>query len=149
MALRNIRTIGDDVLRKKCKKVDNINDRVRTLIKDMFDTMYHAEGVGLAAPQVGILKRIFVVDIGEGPWVFINPEITEVSGCQIDVEGCLSIPNEQGEVERPNIVKVKAINEKGEEFTVVAEGFFARAICHENDHLDGVLYVDKLNNKES
>ncbi len=149
MALRNIRTIGDDVLRKKCKKVEVINKRIETLINDMFDTMYDAEGVGLAAPQIGILKRIFVVDVGEGPYVFINPELMETSGSQVDIEGCLSIPDEQGEVDRPNNVKVKALNEKGEEFILEAEGLFARAICHENDHLDGILYIDKLNKKES
>ena len=143
MAIRNIRTIGDEVLRKKCKRVDKINDRINVLVKDMLDTMYDADGVGLAAPQVGILKRIFVVDVGEGPFVFINPEIIEASGSQIDFEGCLSIPNESDEVERPNYVKVRAMNEKGEEFEIEAEELFARAICHENDHLDGVLYVDK------
>lgn len=147
MALRNIRVIGDDVLRKKSKKVDKINDRIRILVKDMIETMYDADGVGLAAPQVGILKRIFVIDVGEGPKVFINPEILEKSGSQVDVEGCLSVPNQQDEVERPYKVKVKALNENGEEFVVEAEELFARAICHENDHLDGVLFVDKINNK--
>ncbi|WP_040211639.1 peptide deformylase [Clostridium polynesiense] len=148
MALRNIRVIGDDVLRKKSKNVDKINDRIRTLIKDMIDTMYEADGVGLAAPQVGILKKIFVIDVGEGPKVFINPEILETSGSQIDVEGCLSIPNQQGEVERPFKVKVKALNENGEEFVLEAEELFARAICHENDHLYGILFIDKTNNNK-
>ena len=144
MAIRNIRRIGDDVLRKKCKEVTEITSRELTLIRDMAETMYDADGVGLAAPQVGILKRIFVIDIGdeEGLMVFLNPEILETSGSQIDDEGCLSVPGESCEVERPNYVKVKAFNEKGEEFILEAEGLLARAVLHENDHLDGVLYVD-------
>lgn len=146
MAIRNIRVNGDEVLRKKCKKVDKINDRITTLIEDMIDTMYEADGVGLAAPQVGILKRIFVIDVydDEGARVFINPEILETSGSQIGEEGCLSIPGESEEVERPNYVKVKALNEKGEEFVLEAEELLARAICHENDHLDGILYIDHV-----
>lgn len=146
MAIRNIRVNGDEVLRKKCKKVDKINDRILTLIEDMIDTMYEADGVGLAAPQVGILKRIFVIDVydDEGARVFINPEILETSGSQIGEEGCLSIPGESEEVERPNYVKVKALNEKGEEFVLEAEELLARAICHENDHLDGILYIDHV-----
>lgn len=146
MAIRNIRVNGDEVLRKKCKKVDKINDRITTLIEDMIDTMYEADGVGLAAPQVGILKRIFVIDVydDEGARVFINPEILETNGSQIGEEGCLSIPGESEEVERPNYVKVKALNEKGEEFVLEAEGLLARAICHENDHLDGILYIDHV-----
>lgn len=144
MAIRNIRINGDEILRKKCKKVDKIDDRLKTLIKDMLETMYEADGVGLAAPQVGILKRLFVIDIydGSGPKVFINPEILEVSGSQIGDEGCLSVPGESAEVERPNYVKVKALNENGEEFILEGEELLARAICHENDHLDGVLYID-------
>lgn len=144
MAIRNIRTIGDDILRKKCRTVDEINDRILTLIKDMQETMYAADGVGLAAPQVGILKRIAVVDIGEGPVNLINPEIIETEGEYLDEEGCLSIPGEQGAVLRPEKIKVKALNEKGEEILLEAEGLFARAICHEVDHLDGVLFVDKV-----
>ena len=112
MALRNIRKYGDDILRKKCREVDNIDKRLLTLIKDMFDTMYEADGVGLAAPQVGILKRLFVIDIGEGPLVFINPEILETDGKQIDQEGCLSLPGELEEVMRPNYVRARALNEK-------------------------------------
>ncbi|NLK93793.1 MAG: peptide deformylase [Clostridiales bacterium] len=144
MAIRNIRINGDEILRKKCKKVDKIDDRLKTLIKDMLETMYEADGVGLAAPQVGILKRLFVIDIydGSGPKVFINPEILEVSGSQIGDEGCLSVPGESAVVERPNYVKVKALNENGEEFILEGEELLARAICHENDHLDGVLYID-------
>jgi peptide deformylase len=147
MAIRNIRINGDEILRKKCKVVTNINDRTLKLIKDMADTMYEADGVGLAAPQVGILQRIFVVDIYDdyGLRVFINPEILEVSGSQVDVEGCLSVPGEGAEIERPNYVKVKALNEKGEEFILEATELLARAILHENDHLDGKLYIDYLN----
>jgi peptide deformylase len=115
MAIRNIRTIGDEILRKKCKRVEEINDRTLTLIKDMIETMYAADGVGLAAPQVGILKRIAVVDVGDGPIVVINPEIIETEGSYLDEEGCLSIPGEQGKVLRPERIKVKALNENNEE----------------------------------
>lgn len=144
MAIRTIRTMGDDVLRKTCKEVTEITKRELTLIKDMAETMYEADGVGLAAPQVGILKRIFVIDLRdeEGLMVFINPEILETSGTQIDDEGCLSIPGKSCEIERPNYVKVRAFNEKGEGFILEAEGLLARAVLHENDHLNGVLYVD-------
>ena len=146
MAIRNIRTIGDDVLRKKCKEVVEITNRELTLIEDMVDTMFEANGVGLAAPQVGVLKRIFVIDIGDenGTMVFINPEILETKGTQCDEEGCLSITGESNPVERPNYVKVKAFNEKGEEFILEGEELLARAILHENDHLNGVLYVDHV-----
>lgn len=144
MALRNIRKYGDDVLRKKCREVDNIDKRLLTLIKDMFDTMYEADGVGLAAPQVGILKRLFVIDIGEGPLVFINPEIIETDGSQIDQEGCLSLPGELEEVMRPNYVRARALNEKGEEFEIEAEELLARAILHEYDHLNGTLFIDRV-----
>jgi peptide deformylase len=147
MAIRNIRTDNDEILRKKSKKVEEINDRIKILIEDMKETMYGADGVGLAAPQVGILKRIAVVDVGEGPIVIINPEIIETSGCEIDVEGCLSLPGKQGEVERPAMVRVKALNENGEEFIVEGEGLLARALCHEIDHLDGILFTDKLVDK--
>lgn len=146
MAIRNIRIKGDDVLRKKCKEVDKIDKRLLTLIADMIETMYDADGVGLAAPQVGILKRLFVIDVYDdfGPRVFINPEILEVKGSQVGEEGCLSVPGISEEVDRPNYVKVKAINEKGEEFILEAEELLARAICHENDHLNGVLFVDHI-----
>jgi peptide deformylase len=144
MAIRNIRTIGDDILRKKCRRVEEINDRILTLIKDMQETMYAADGVGLAAPQVGILKRIAVVDVGEGIVSLINPEILDAEGEYLDEEGCLSIPGEQGVVSRPKKIKVKATNEKGQEIIFEAIDFFARAICHELDHLDGVLFVDKV-----
>ena len=144
MAIRKIRTVGDDVLRKHCKPLTEITNRDLVLIQDMADTMYEADGVGLAAPQIGILKRIFVIDIGDenGLLVFINPEIIEKSGSQVDSEGCLSIPGRSEEVERSNYVKVKALNAKGEEFVLEGEGLLARAILHENDHLDGTLYID-------
>ncbi len=148
MAIRNIRIYGDDSLRKKCRVVDEINPRVLLLIKDMKETMYNAKGVGLAAPQVGILKRIAVIDVGEGPIVIINPEILEMLGSQIGNEGCLSIPNTEKDVERPESVKVKALNEKGEEIVICGEGLFARALCHEIDHLDGILFIDKASEGE-
>ena len=144
MALRNIRKFGDDVLRKKCREVNGIDERLLTLIEDMKETMYEADGVGLAAPQVGILKRLVVIDIGEGPLVFINPEIIETSGTQTDEEGCLSLPGETEEVVRANYVKARALNEKGEEFEIEAEELLARAILHENDHLNGTLFIDRV-----
>lgn len=146
MAIRNIRKNGDEVLRKNCKNITEITPRTIKLINDMADTMYEADGVGLAAPQVGILQRIFVIDVYDdyGLRVFINPEILEVSGSQIGEEGCLSIPGEAAEIERPNYVKVKALNEKGEEFVLEATELLARAILHENDHLNGKLFIDYL-----
>lgn len=144
MAIRNIRKNGDEILRKKSRKVEEINDRILTLIKDMQETMYEADGVGLAAPQVGILKRIAVIDVGNGPINLINPEIIETEGEYLDEEGCLSIPGEQGNVLRPRKVKVKALNEKGEEVIIEGEDLLARAMCHEIDHLDGILFIDKL-----
>ncbi|MEG1286536.1 MAG: peptide deformylase [Clostridium sp.] len=146
MAIRNIRKNGDDVLRKKSKKVEEINSRTITLLKDMAETMYEADGVGLAAPQVGILKRIFVIDVydDEGLRVFINPEILEVRGSQIGEEGCLSVPGELDDIERPNYVKVKALNERGEEFVLEAEELLARAVLHEYDHLEGILFIDHI-----
>ncbi|MCC5423208.1 peptide deformylase [Clostridium botulinum] len=146
MAIRNIRKYGDELLRKKSRKIEKIDDRILTLLEDMVETMYNAEGVGLAAPQVGILKRVVVIDVGEGLIKLINPEIIETEGNQKDVEGCLSVPGEQGEVERPYKVKVKALNEKGEEIVLEGEDLLARAFCHEIDHLDGVLFVDKVIN---
>ncbi|KLE16411.1 peptide deformylase [Clostridium sp. C8] len=146
MAIRNIRQNGDEALRKKCKAVTKITPRTIKLIEDMADTMYEADGVGLAAPQVGILQKIFVIDVYDdyGLRVFINPEILEVSGTQIGEEGCLSVPGEAADVERPNYVKVKALNEKGEEFILEATELLARAILHENDHLNGTLFIDYL-----
>ena len=142
MAFRTIRTIGDPCLNKVCKEVTEINDRTITLIDDMLDTMYEADGVGLAAPQVGVLKRIVVIDVGDGPIVMINPEIIETSGSQTGSEGCLSVPGKAGNVTRPNYVKAKALNEDMEEFIIEGEELLARAICHEVAHLDGHLYVE-------
>ncbi len=144
MALRNIRTEGDDVLRKSCKRVDKMTDRIAVLIDDMFDTMYEANGVGLAAPQVGILKRIVVIDIGDdNPICLINPEIIAQDGEQTGDEGCLSLPGLVGTVTRPNHVVCRALDENMEEIEIEGEGLLARAICHELDHLDGVLYRDR------
>lgn len=144
MALRKIRTKEEEVLRKKSKVVKNIDDRTKVLIKDMLETMYDANGVGLAAPQVGILKRIVVIDVGQGPIVLINPEIIKQRGSIEALEGCLSIPGEQGKVIRPEYVKVKGLNENGQEIELEGEDFLARAFCHEIDHLDGILYTDKV-----
>ncbi|SCY09206.1 peptide deformylase [Butyrivibrio sp. INlla14] len=145
MALRTIREYGDDVLAKNCKEVKEITPRIRELVADMFETMYEANGVGLAAPQVGILKRIFVIDCtGEDPMVFINPEILETSGEQTGYEGCLSVPGKSGIVTRPNYVKAKAMDLDGNEFVVEGEELMARAILHENDHLNGHMYVEKV-----
>ena len=146
MAIRNIREMGDSVLNKECKEVKEMNERTQILIEDMLDTMYDAGGVGLAAPQVGILKRVIVVDIGEdGPGVLrlINPEILETSGEQDGNEGCLSFPGEYGMVKRPNYVKMRAQNRNGEWFEIEGTELFARAMCHENDHLDGVVFKER------
>ncbi|MGE5631828.1 MAG: peptide deformylase [Caulobacteraceae bacterium] len=143
MALRNIRRLNDEILRKKCKTVEKVDDRVRELLKDMAETMYHADGLGLAAPQVGILKRIVVIDVGEGIINLINPEIIETQGSQIVEEGCLSIPRKWGKIERPEKVTVKALNENGEEIRLTGEKKLASALCHEIEHLDGILYIDK------
>lgn len=142
MALRNIRTEGDPILRKKCRVVENVDERTRELVGDMLETMYDADGVGLAAPQVGVLKRIVVIDVGEGPIVMINPEITEQSGSQTGQEGCLSIPGKAGIVTRPMYVKAKAYDLDMKEYTIEGEELLARAICHELAHLDGGLYID-------
>lgn len=147
MALRTIRTQGDPILGKICKPVVAVDDKLRILIDDMLDTMYEACGVGLAGPQVGILKRIFVIDVsenGDEPLVFINPTIVKTSGTQTGEEGCLSIPGKQGTVTRPGYVKVRAFDEDMNEFELEGEGLLARAILHENDHLDGHLYVEKV-----
>ncbi len=142
MALRQIRTVGDPCLTKVCKEVEEVNERTLTLIDDMLDTMYEAEGVGLAAPQVGVLKRIVVIDVGEGPIVMINPEILETSGSQTGSEGCLSIPGKAGTVTRPDYVKAKAYDEEMNEYVIEGEELLARAICHELAHLDGHLYTE-------
>lgn len=144
MAIRNIRKFGDEILRKKSRPVDEINERIKVMIKDMYETMYQADGVGLAAPQIGILKRLVVIDVGSGPVTLINPEILETEGSVLDEEGCLSLPGSEGVVERPEKVKVKALNEKGEEIIACGEGLLARAMCHEIDHLDGILFIDKV-----
>lgn len=145
MAIRNVREIGDPVLNKTSKEVREITDRTRELIEDMFDTMYEANGVGLAAPQVGILKRIVVIDVtGEEPYLLINPVILETSGEQTGNEGCLSVPGKTGIVTRPNYVKVKAYNENLEPFELEGTELLARAICHELEHLEGHLYVEKV-----
>ena len=142
MAIRKIRELGDEVLTKPCKEVTKMTLRTKILINDMLDTMYEAMGVGLAAPQVGILKRIVTIDIGEGPIVLINPEILETSGEQTGEEGCLSVPGKAGLVTRPNYVKVKAMDRQGKECIYEGEGLLARAFCHEIDHLDGRLFID-------
>ena len=144
MAIRKIRIMGDRILTKKCRPVDEVTPKIKTLIKDMLDTMYDAYGVGLAAPQVGILKRIVVIDVGDRPWVLINPEITETSGSQTGDEGCLSLPGKSGTVTRPNVVTVKAYDENMEPFTLTGEGLLARAIFHECEHLDGIMYVEHV-----
>ncbi len=144
MAIREIRTMGEEVLQKVCKPVKDITPRTITLIEDMLDTMYEANGVGLAAPQVGVLRRIVVIDVGEGPIVLINPEIIETSGEQTGDEGCLSVPGKVGQVTRPNYVKVKAQDINMEEVIYEGEELLARAFCHEIDHLDGHLYVEKV-----
>ena len=142
MAIRNIRYDGDDILRKVCRPVEKMDDRTLTLIDDMFDTMYEANGVGLAGPQVGVLKRIVVIDIGEGPVVMINPVILEKSGEQTGDEGCLSLPGKAGTVTRPNYVKARAFDENMEEYEIEGTELMARAICHELDHLDGHMYTE-------
>ena len=144
MAIRNIVKIGDDVLRKICRTQMTFDDKLATVLDDMAETMYKAEGVGLAAPQIGILRRYCVVDVGDGLIELINPVITEKSGSQTGSEGCLSVPDRFEEVTRPLKVTVRAQDRKGNNFTVTAEGFKARAFCHEIDHLDGVLYIDKI-----
>jgi len=144
LALRKIREIGDEVLRKKSKRVEQFDERLHTLIEDMFETMKAAEGVGLAAPQIGILKRVVVIDVGEGPIELVNPEIVEKEGEITQAEGCLSIPGVVGEVPRPKRVKVRAQDRWGKPFEIEGEDLLARAFCHEIDHLDGILFIDKV-----
>ena len=146
MATRKILTLGDESLRKVCKKQEKFDLRLAILLKDLADTMYKAEGVGLAAPQVGILRRVVVVDVSEDQdelLELINPEILETSGSQIDDEGCLSLPGKYAPVERPNYAKVKYMDRNGDEYIIEGEALMARALCHEIDHLDGILYIDK------
>jgi len=144
MALRKIVEIGDAKLRKVCKPQEKFDQRLRILLDDMAQTMYKANGVGLAAPQIGILRRVVVIDVGDGLIELINPVITETEGSQSGPEGCLSVPGRSGIVTRPNKLHVKAQDAQGNEIEFDAEEFFARAVCHELDHLDGVLYVDKM-----
>ncbi len=147
MAIRNIRVLGqlgDDVLRKNAREVTEMTPKIRQLIGDMFDTMYEADGVGLAAPQVGIRKRIVVIDCGDQPLTLINPVILETSGEQTGTEGCLSVPGKCGTVTRPNYAKVRAYNEDMEEVEIEGTELLARCLCHEIDHLDGIMYVDKV-----
>lgn len=143
MALREIRLIGDEVLRKKSREVQVVDDRIRALLEDMADTMYNTEnGGGLAAPQVGILKRLVVIDMGEGLIKLVNPRIIHQEGTQEVIEGCLSIPNRSGKLKRPAKVTVQALNENGEEIVLTGTGAMAKCFCHEIDHLDGILYID-------
>ncbi|BBF43028.1 peptide deformylase [Lachnospiraceae bacterium KM106-2] len=147
MAIRNIRRIGDSVLNKVAKEVKEVNPKIIELIEDMLDTMYEAQGVGLAAPQVGILKRIVVIDVtpeGDDPIILINPEIIATDGEQVGSEGCLSVPGKVGIVSRPNYVKVRAYNENMEPFEIEGTELLARAFCHEIEHLDGHLYVERV-----
>lgn len=145
MAIRKIVKLGeDDVLRKHARRVDKFDKRLATLLDDMADTLYEADGAGLAAPQVGILKRAVVIDVGEGLIELINPEILSSEGEQMCIEGCLSVPGRRGRVLRPEKVLVHAQDRRGKHIELEGEGFLANAICHELDHLDGVLYVDKM-----
>ena len=146
MALRQILTIGDETLYKKCRKVEAFDARLHTLLDDMAETMYAAAGVGLAAIQIGILKRVVTIDTGEGLLELVNPEIIEQSGEQEGAEGCLSVPGKQGNVVRPTYVKVRAQDRNGEFYEVEGEGLLARAFCHEIEHLDGHLYIEKASN---
>lgn len=145
MALRNVRIDGDEILRKKSREVEKIDERILTLLDDMVDTMYEKDGIGLAAPQIGILKRLVVIQVDdENLYKMINPKITKSSGEDIDAEGCLSVPNRRGEVPRPTNVTVEYTDINGNLQTMDTEGLLARCICHEIDHLDGVLYIDKM-----
>ncbi|MDW7667503.1 MAG: peptide deformylase [Bacillota bacterium] len=144
MALRNLRLEGDEILRKKSRVIKNINDRIRVLSEDMVETMIENNGIGLAAPQVGVLKRLIVVDIEEDPMVMVNPEILEKSGEQIINEGCLSVPNKNGDVKRPEQLKVKYTDLNGNSHTIKTEGLLSVVISHEVDHLNGVLFIDKV-----
>lgn len=146
MALRKIREIGDSCLKKKCREVEKFDERLHTLLDDMKETLLEANGVGLAAPQVGILRRVVVIDLGEdeGMLELVNPVITHTEGSVTDIEGCLSVPGKAGEVERPQKATVKAYDRNGEEFEFTGEDLYARCICHECDHLDGILYVEKV-----
>ena len=141
MALRKIREYGDEILTKKCREIKEMTPRLKELVEDMLETMYQAEGVGLAAPQVGVLKRIVVIDIGEGPIILVNPKIVEQDGEQEGSEGCLSVPGKAGVVVRPNHVIVEGYDADMNPVTVEGEELLARALCHELDHLDGIVYT--------
>ncbi len=147
MALRKIREIGDPCLKKVCREVDKFDNRLHTLLDDMAETLIEANGVGLAAPQVGILRRVVIIDRGEedgGIIELINPVITKTEGSIVDIEGCLSVPGKAGEVERPERATVRAFDRNGNPIEYMGEGLMARCICHECDHLDGILYVEKV-----
>jgi peptide deformylase len=144
MALRNLRLEGDEILRKQSREIKNINERIKILADDMIETMKENDGIGLAAPQVGILKRIIVVDIGQGPLVMVNPDILEKDGEQIINEGCLSVPNKNGNVKRPEKLKVTYTDLEGDKHTIKTEGLLSVVISHEVDHLNGVLFIDKV-----
>lgn len=146
MALRQIVTLGDDILYKKSRPVEVFDEKLHALLDDMYDTMKSADGVGLAAVQVGILKRVITIDVGEGRIELINPQIIFAKGSEIDNEGCLSVPGKYGDVERPKVVKVKAVDRNGKEFTMMGSGLLARAFCHEIDHLDGHLFLERASN---
>lgn len=146
MAIRKIRLIGDPVLRRKAKKVERVDSLILQLLDDMAETMYQAPGIGLAAPQVGVSKRVIVADVGEGLYKLINPKIVHSEGSEIDTEACLSIPNKIGDVERATKIIVKAMGVNGRYFKFEAEGLLARCLQHEIDHLDGILYIDKATN---
>ena len=145
MALRQLRYEGDEILRKKCKKVEEVDDHIRMILDDMLDTLHNTEdGAAIAAPQIGILKRLVVTDMGTGIIKLVNPEIIEEKGIQECVEGCLSIPNKYGNTIRPKKVTIKALNENGEEIILTGRGEMAKCFCHEIDHLDGILFIDKV-----
>ncbi len=144
MALLPIRTVGDDVLREKAKPVDKVTKKRKKLIKDMIETMYDADGIGLAAPQIGVSERIIVVDVGEGPFALFNPDIMGKDGEAIDVEGCLSVPEKKGYVKRAAKVVVEGLDEDEKFVRIEAEGLLARCLQHEIDHLEGILFIDKV-----
>ncbi|MBQ9961639.1 MAG: peptide deformylase [Firmicutes bacterium] len=150
MALRNVVTEGDEILRKKCREVSEVNDRIRMTLEDMLETMHSQQGVGIAAPQVGVMRRMFIAEPEEGRiYYMINPVILEQSGSQIDDEGCLSVPGMIGTVERPDYIKIEALDLNGEKQVYEFYDFDARVMCHEYDHLDGILYIDKATNIRS
>ncbi|MEA5002212.1 MAG: peptide deformylase [Christensenella sp.] len=148
MAQRNLRLIGDDILRKQCREVTEVNDRIRMILGDMAETMYAEKGLGLAAPQVGVLKRLVVIDMGDGLIKLVNPVIEQQDGVQECEEGCLSVPERFGKTLRPKSVIVRALDENGKEVTVQGEGDMAKCLCHELDHLDGILFVDHMIEEE-